>query len=173
MKTDTRQISHLYHNDLKGQTTDLQREEHIIPLLIWIDFARICLGFGLQGIIQKLSGVEQTGWSLPWPSNLQTIDLYEAWRTEQTVIEDLWDKGFISINCNCWMKPKSYRSNALQLAFPLSYITIHYLKCTQTHFCNLSLKECQVHSRKKVHACHGHIRLHNHSRTKWPWKSLS
>lgn len=97
MKTETRQIIHLHHNDLKGQTTDLKREEHIVPLLIWMDLAGICPGFGSQGILQKLSGVEQTGWSLPWPSNLQTIDLYDAWGLEETVIEDLRDKGLISI----------------------------------------------------------------------------
>lgn len=31
-------------------------------------------------------------------SDLQTIDLYEAWGTKKTVIEDLLDKELISVN---------------------------------------------------------------------------
>lgn len=61
MKADTRQIIHLYQNNLKGQTTDLKREEHTIPLLIWIDLTRLCPGLVPQGILQELSGVVQTG----------------------------------------------------------------------------------------------------------------
>lgn len=51
MKTETRQIIRLHHNDLKSQTADLKREEHIVPLLIWMDLARICPAFGSQGML--------------------------------------------------------------------------------------------------------------------------
>lgn len=97
MKTETRQITHLHHRDLKGQSTDLNTGEQVLPLLIWMDSARIRLGFGFQVVLQKLSGVVHGDRSLPRPSNLQTIDLYEAGGTEETVIDDLLDTGLITI----------------------------------------------------------------------------